>query len=239
VKWYKHDPDAFIAGTAELTLQEVGTYILIIDLYYSRDGNVPDDDAFMVRALRCDPRTWRVVKTRLISKHKLRTIDGNLTPNRAANELRDATERIARMSQLGRKSAEKRKQNNGATQRARSTKASVTTTSTTTEEGKELSPRESSLPSSEEERAPPSAHSLAPLADGSLARSPPGGSPQPPTPPAEPKQEVADDEQAQRLEIIKRRADREPLLKAILAKHEMDRTPFEKMILKSLQDPTP
>jgi hypothetical protein len=84
-----------------------------------------------------------------------------------------------------------------------------------------LSPEKESAPSqASEPRAP---------LEAPRARSPDGAS----------KQEVAEDPQAQHLEIIRRRADRQALVDAILAKHEMDRTPFEKMILKTLQSPTP
>jgi uncharacterized protein YdaU (DUF1376 family) len=71
VHWYKHDPDAFIAGTTELSLEEVGAYSLVIDLLYSRDGIVPDDDTFLCRTLRCHKRTWRKLKKSLIAKGKI------------------------------------------------------------------------------------------------------------------------------------------------------------------------
>ena len=31
--WYKRDPDAFIAGTIELTLEEIGAYTLFLTLF--------------------------------------------------------------------------------------------------------------------------------------------------------------------------------------------------------------
>ena len=142
MKWYKHDPDAFASGTAELTLEETGAYILIIDALYARDGNVPNDDHFISRLLRCRPQVWRRVRDSLIAKGKLHLkTDGKLTANRVETELQTAGKLIANMAELGRVSAEKRRQNNDTTP----TGPLVTTTSTTTtreeERAKALSPR--------------------------------------------------------------------------------------------------
>lgn len=103
MKWYKHDPDAFIAGTAELTLEEIGAYSLILDLLYSRNGNVPNDDRFICRNLRCNPRTWRRVKAALVAKGKIRVFGSNWTANRVELELNSARIRIELASNAAKK----------------------------------------------------------------------------------------------------------------------------------------
>ena len=62
MKWYKHDPAAFLEGVIGLTAEERGFYITLIDLLYARDGhNVTDE--LVCSAMRCNPRTWRAVKS--------------------------------------------------------------------------------------------------------------------------------------------------------------------------------
>jgi len=81
MKWYKRDPDAALSGMAELTFEECGAYNRLLDLLYSRDGVVPDDDALCAACFHCDPRTWRRLKARLIARGKVRSVDGYLTAN--------------------------------------------------------------------------------------------------------------------------------------------------------------
>jgi len=82
MKFYRHDPDAWLAGTSELSFEQCGAYIKLINLLYSRDGMVPDDDGMVARMMQCDPRTWRKLKRQLITANKVRvTTDGRLTAN--------------------------------------------------------------------------------------------------------------------------------------------------------------
>lgn len=140
MKWYKRDPDAAIAGMIGLTLEERGAYNTLLDLLYSRDGNVVDDDGFMARALECRPQVWRRVKAGLIAKGKIRETGGKLTANRVEKELQTARKLIANMVHLGQVSAEKRNKN-----KARPPTApfgTSTSTSTSREERKREPTRE-------------------------------------------------------------------------------------------------
>jgi uncharacterized protein YdaU (DUF1376 family) len=171
MKWYKRDPDAALAGMAELTFEERGAYNSLLDLLYSRDGNVPDDDAFCARVFHCRPQVWRRLKLALMSKGKVRETAGKLTANRVETELQTAHKLIENMSQLGRLSAQKRKHFNGSSQRTRPTAASVTTTSTSTEREEENSSKEFSSSLSGVDRE--DARALARSPDGSRAPSRP------------------------------------------------------------------
>lgn len=114
MKWYKRDPLAALEGMTELTLEEGGAYNIVIDLLYARDGDLPVDDAFFAKALRCRPQVWRRVRDSLITKGKLHyKTDGKLTANRVETELQSAAKLIANMSHLGEVSAQKRNKNKG------------------------------------------------------------------------------------------------------------------------------
>ena len=105
MKFYYHDPDAALNGMAELNLEQRGAYYSILDLLYSRDGIVPDDDRAVARMIRVHWRTWRSLKKQLMAAGKLRvTIDGLLDANRVSDTLKSAS----RMSQEQRRRASKR-----------------------------------------------------------------------------------------------------------------------------------
>jgi uncharacterized protein YdaU (DUF1376 family) len=110
MKWYKRDPDAALSGMAELTFEECGAYNRLLDLLYSRDGKVADDDNFCARIFHCNPRTWRKLKQALISKRKVRSLEGRLTANRVEFELNAARIRVERTANA-RAMALKAKQN--------------------------------------------------------------------------------------------------------------------------------
>jgi uncharacterized protein YdaU (DUF1376 family) len=111
MRWYKRDPAAFIGGVVGLTLEEVGAYALILDDLYHRNGAVPDDERYVSQLLRCDVRVWRRIRQRLLDTGKLLcTACGQLTNARATSEISRAIGAAHIMAELGRRSAEKRKQ---------------------------------------------------------------------------------------------------------------------------------
>ena len=104
MKWYKHDPDAFLAGTMDLTPEERGVYIVVISLLYSRNGELPTDDQFFARYCGCPPQMWRRIRDALLAKGKFHyKTDGKLTANRVDKELRTAAKLIEKMGVLSRK----------------------------------------------------------------------------------------------------------------------------------------
>lgn len=105
IKWYKRDPSAALNGMMELDLQERGAYNTVLDLIYSRDGNLPDDDRFIAGWLRVDVRVWKRIKTTLIERGKLFILDGQIRNERADVEVLAALSRVASASDAGRASA--------------------------------------------------------------------------------------------------------------------------------------
>ncbi len=122
MKWYKRDPDAALSGMIGLSLEERAVYNTVIDLLYSRDGELPTDDTFFSRACECRPQVWRRVRDALIAKGKLHyRDDGKLTANRVEKELQTARKLITKMADLGRVSSEKRNEIKVAEATARGT----------------------------------------------------------------------------------------------------------------------
>jgi len=91
MKWYKRDPDAALAGMIGLGPAERGIYNTIIDLLYSRNGDLPDRTEFLLCAFECHGSTWRSVKQSLIEKGKIWvTPDGKLMAKRVETALKEA-----------------------------------------------------------------------------------------------------------------------------------------------------
>ncbi len=114
LKWYKRDPDAALNGMSELTLEERGAYNTVLDLIYSRDGHLRDDDRFIAGNCGCDIRVWRRIKSRLIELGKLFVLEGAIHNDRADVEVLKALGRIASAQDAGVASgASRRRKSNG------------------------------------------------------------------------------------------------------------------------------
>ena len=81
MKWYKHDPAAFLEGTTELTLEERGAYIVLIDLLYARAPANHVTDELVMSAAGINRQRWNRLKTSLMAKGKIHENDGHLTAN--------------------------------------------------------------------------------------------------------------------------------------------------------------
>lgn len=105
IKWYKRDPGAALNGMMELTLEERGAYNTVLDLIYSRDGNLVDDDRFIAGWLRVDVRVWKRIKCNLIARGKLFVADGLIRNARADVEVLEALSRVGSAREAGLASA--------------------------------------------------------------------------------------------------------------------------------------
>lgn len=108
IRWYKRDPNAALEGMAILTLEERGGFNTVLDLIYSHDGKIVDDDRFIAGWLRVDVRVWRRIRSRLIDLKKLYEHAGSLRNERADREVDAALNRVASAAQAGLASAAKR-----------------------------------------------------------------------------------------------------------------------------------
>lgn len=108
IKWYKRDPDAALNGMMELTLEQRGAYNTVLDLIYTRDGNLTDDDRFIAGWLRVDVRVWKRIKQHLIDVGKLYISDGLLRNSRADVEVLSALHRVGSARDAGKASGRAR-----------------------------------------------------------------------------------------------------------------------------------
>ena len=112
MKFYKRDPDRALAGMAELSLRQRGAYNSLLDLLYSRDGNVPDDDARVARMISCHWREWATIKTELIAAGKVWVEDGKLCAKRVQDTIKEATDFSQEQSRKASSGWQKRQNNN-------------------------------------------------------------------------------------------------------------------------------
>lgn len=100
--WYKRYHDAALGGMMGLTLEERGAYNTVLDLIYSRDNSLLDDDYFIAGWCQVDVRVWKRIKKSLIEKKKLETSDGLLRNFRATCEVKFASQRLEQKVEAGR-----------------------------------------------------------------------------------------------------------------------------------------
>lgn len=94
LKWYKRDPVRALKGMMQLTLEQRGAYNTVLDLIYSHDNQLRDDDHFIAGWCRVDIRIWRRIKTLLIDCGKLYVDNGFLRNATADVEALDALHRV-------------------------------------------------------------------------------------------------------------------------------------------------
>lgn len=99
MKFYKRDPDRALAGMAELTLKQRGAYNSLLDLLYSRDGDVPDDDQRVARMICCHQHEWKAAKAQLMALGMVWSENGKLMALRVQETIREATE-FAQMQRM-------------------------------------------------------------------------------------------------------------------------------------------
>jgi len=102
--WYKRDPNAALIGMRGLSHDAKSAYNTIIDLLYSRDGDLPDDERILCTQIECRPQWWRRVRAELIAAGKIWiTPDGKLMTNRVETLLKQARNFSETQAKLGRK----------------------------------------------------------------------------------------------------------------------------------------
>lgn len=92
MKFYKRDPDRALAGMLELNMEQRGAYNSLLDVLYSRDGDVPDDDVRVAKMMGCHWRKWAALKKQLIDIGKVWIEDGKLRAKRVEETLKEAAD---------------------------------------------------------------------------------------------------------------------------------------------------
>jgi uncharacterized protein YdaU (DUF1376 family) len=104
IAWYKRDPRAALDGMMCLSLEERGAYNTVLDLIYTHDGELMDDDAYIARWCGCNVRRWRRLRERLLALGKLFVTNGKLHNGRADKEANEALGRITNATNGGKAS---------------------------------------------------------------------------------------------------------------------------------------
>lgn len=85
--YYLRYPEDFASATFGWPFELKGTYSLILDLIYARDGKLMDDAHGIAGALGMSVRKWNQLKAKLIEMGKLAVKDGMISNSRADKEL--------------------------------------------------------------------------------------------------------------------------------------------------------
>ena len=85
--YYPMYPRDFFEGTQRMSLELKGAYIMLLNLIYTRDGPVADEDGYLARYVGCSIRKWQKLRLELIGLGKIVVADGFIRNSRADEEL--------------------------------------------------------------------------------------------------------------------------------------------------------
>lgn len=105
-QWY---PDAHIADTALLSLEEQGAYRLLLDNMWIKGGHLPDNDKEIARLLRISVKKWQKLKPSL--EDYLLIDKGNITQERLQRDYKSAMDKSKTNAENGRKGGQKTAEN--------------------------------------------------------------------------------------------------------------------------------
>jgi len=108
LEWYKRNPVKALKGMMMLTLEQRGAYNTVLDLIYSHDGELPDDEHFIAGWCRVDVRVWRRLRAGLMAAGKLYSEGGKLRNATADVEVHRGLSTLASASIAGKRSGEVR-----------------------------------------------------------------------------------------------------------------------------------
>lgn len=112
--WYKHNPRDFLDGVQGMGPEAIGAYIVVLDLIYARGGTVPADWRYLAGVMGCSARLAKSLVEGLIAAGKLSEIDGQLTNERAENELENQSKLLRKLSEAGANGGRKRAEKQAA-----------------------------------------------------------------------------------------------------------------------------
>jgi len=105
-QWY---PDAHIADTGTLTLEEQGAYRLLLDHLWIKGGHLPDNDKEIARLLRIPVKKWQKIKERL--RDYLLIDKDTITQERLQRDYKSAMNKSKTNAENGRKGGQKTAEN--------------------------------------------------------------------------------------------------------------------------------
>jgi len=113
--------DAYIADTRDLSCEEHGAYLqLLIFMWRSPDGWLPDDDTKLARMVGLTPAKWRRVKAGI--NRFFITENEQISQKKLQKTLKNLTEKLAKNKQNGKLGGEAKSLKNNITHLANATK---------------------------------------------------------------------------------------------------------------------
>ena len=100
-------PDDWLAGAAELTLEQEGAYIRVCALIYSKGQPIPDNERWLAGMCRVSLRKWRALRQHLLDIGKITVQDGLIHQDRCEYELEKAAKRARKCAENGAKGGRK------------------------------------------------------------------------------------------------------------------------------------
>lgn len=85
--YYPMYPRDFFEGTQEMSLEQKGAYIMVLNLMYTRGGPISDEPGFVSRYVGCSVKKWKAVCDQLVAMGKLVRENGMISNSRADQEL--------------------------------------------------------------------------------------------------------------------------------------------------------
>lgn len=76
-------PRDFFEGTQEMSLEQKGAYIMVLNLMYTRGGPISDEPGYISRYVGCSIRKWKQVRDELVAMGKLAVEEGVISNSRA------------------------------------------------------------------------------------------------------------------------------------------------------------
>lgn len=112
--WFRFHPSKFMAGIRGLNANEVKVYICILCRIYERGGPVKYDAEILATYCEMRPSSFEKSLARLVRLEKLKlTDDGRVSNDLADREISRRASYSENAKRAGKKSAEKRQQNQG------------------------------------------------------------------------------------------------------------------------------
>lgn len=109
--WFRFHPSRFMSGIRGLNANEVKVYISLLCRMYERDGPIADNDELLATYCEMRPSSYRKALDRLVRLDKIQASNGQLFNRTAGDEISYRASKSEFSRRAGKKSAEKRQEN--------------------------------------------------------------------------------------------------------------------------------
>jgi uncharacterized protein YdaU (DUF1376 family) len=94
--WYRHYALDFLNGVVGMPPDQIGAYIVVLDLIYARGGRIPNDPRWIGGNMGCSTKSAIALISALLKRGKLHEVDGYLVNDKAEQVLKNEDEKSAK-----------------------------------------------------------------------------------------------------------------------------------------------